>query len=784
MDRRYNPRRKRRPRAHDDHVALVEARRRGKFIIAAVLFLGVLAFFSVELFRQQAESHQLAAVRSIDQLFSHYARNDRPLVPNRGSIVDRNMQALAISSITYNVVLDVRMLSRREHPLFMSSARRAMVEVFGFTEEEFNGFMARDANGILVNNTYYLVVARNISHSQFEAYHQWFADNRFVTNEDGGREERLRIIDIHFTQESQRSYIHNSLAATIIGFHRGAYWSPEGVWRGIEAVYNEHLTGSPGRVLTTMEHDRITTATIPPNNGHIVVTTLDLNIQRIAEEIAREHAREYQASVGAVIVMQPFTGEILAMAQYPSFDANAPANLGRITSPERAHQLGQLDPNSQEFIVELYSLWSNFNVSSVFEPGSTFKSNLWAMALEEGLVTPGCTFHCYGFRQFGEIRVHCSARWGHGTINLTEALAFSCNVAAMDIVEMVGRSVFVRYQHDFGFGAVTGIDLPNESRGLLFNEADLNVLELATSSFGQRFLNTPLQSIASFAPMINGGDFMRPFIVSQIIDQQSGEIIFENQPQVQRRILSQDTSDWLRIAHEYTITIGTGRSGAVAGHRVAGKTATAEQGLPGTSDFSWSVSFIGYFPIERPQYLIMTLIYDFPDEVYVARGPGNRTAAPMFAQVVEEIVRIGNIPPDQEGGAVGGDALIMNDFVGMDIIAAIADLNLSRLNFGFIGTEGNVITGQFPAPGSRISESTAILLTISDNAATPLIIVPHVEGVTVEIARTVLQQAGFVPRVIFADPAAANDTSPIVNEQALSAGMRLPAGTEIILRAQ
>ena len=771
----------------DDQIRLKEERRIGKFLIAAIIFLCILVYFSFQLFRQQTQSHQLAAVRSIEQLFNYYSRGDRILIPNRGSIVDRNMQTLAISSITYNVVLDVRMLSGRSSNT-VDDTRQVMFDIFGITESEFNVMIARDNNGELINNTYHLIVARNIPHSHFETYQQWLADSRVFTRiVNGERQYRRRtVLDIHFMEESRRSYVHNNLAAPIIGFHRGSVTNPDGVWRGLESMYNDFLTGSHGRILTTMEYEGITTTRTPPSHGYTVVTTLDLNIQRLAEEISREWALEFQAGVGAVIVMNPFSGEILAMAQYPSFDANAPADVTRLNSVALANELSQLDPDSEEFIAALYSVWANFNISYAFEPGSTFKSNTIAMALEEGLITPNTMFYCNGFREFaGGVRIPCSARWGHGAINLTQALAFSCNVALMDIVEMIGRRTFLNYQHDFGFGVRTGIDLPGEITGLLFTEANLNAIELATSSFGQRFLATPIQSIASFAPMINGGDFMQPFVVSQVIDN-NGAIVMENRPTTQRRVLSADTSDFLRTAMEYTMTIGTGRSGAVPGYATGGKTATGEQGIYGSDDFSWSISFIGYFPVEKPQYLIMTLVHDMPNEVYVERGPGNRSVAPMFAQVVQGIAGIRNIPPDREISGTAthiGQSLIMQDFVGMPVALAISELNAAGLAFELVEVAGNVVSAQFPAAGARISENTIVLLNIAADGSV-LNTVPGVEGISVDLARAALQQAGFTPRVVFDNrPDSSNSTPPIVLKQTLREGMRLPAGTEITLIA-
>jgi len=754
-----------------------ELRVTGKLIFAAVVFLCILVFFIYEAFSQQNDFNQFAESRSLEQLINHYGRNDRVLLPNRGMIVDRNMQVMAVSAITYDVVLDIRMLDRRVHPIFLASAQMALEQVFGITNAEFNAFLARNAYGNLVNDTHHLIIQRNLPHSKIEYFHNWVEENReFRLPNANGFYRNLVIIDIHFMEESRRSYPHNTLAAPIIGFQRGAWW-------GLERFYNDFLLGRPGRTLTTMGADGISTERVAPEHGNTIITTLDLGLQRIAENEASRSAREFEAGFASVIIMNPNTGEILAMAQYPGFCANAPADLGRITSPDFAYYLSLYEPDSPEFFSALFGIWENLNVQVSIEPGSVFKTNVIAMALEEGLISRDKMFYCRGFLDFpGGYSIPCASQWGHGSINLTQALAFSCNVAIMEIAEIVARHEFIRYQRDFGFGARTGIDLPGESAGRLFSVADLNALELATSAFGQRFEATPLQMIASYAPIINGGDLMQPFIVSQIVDS-SGAIVLENRPTVVRRVLSRETSDFLRNAMEYVVTIGTGRSAAVPGHAVAGKTATAEQGIQDTAGFSWSLSFIGYFPIENPQFLIQTLIYQISDEVYEARGPGNRSAAPAFARVVEEIIRLHNIHPTREvAGAVHfSPQLFMSDFIGMSISDAVVALNAAGLSFDFIGTAGDIISTQFPAPGSRITENTAILMTIEATGHADLAIVPHVEGIGAELAREALLQADFAPMLVHDNPALDNP-APIVRKQLPRAGLHLPRGTNIILR--
>ncbi|MCL2397773.1 MAG: penicillin-binding transpeptidase domain-containing protein [Defluviitaleaceae bacterium] len=770
-----------RVRAHRQKQAEIRTRRiysqqwRGKKLnMMAVFFVCVLAFFLWEISRWQSFARDDYAIRTQTQILNHHSDGDRIVRPVRGSITDRNMQTLAVSSVVYNVFVDVRLLAQRSEAEIARN-RQVLTEFFGMSSADFAAMMATNPAGELVNNVQYFVIERGLSHSRMLEYEQWLDQQRTDTN-------RFVIRDIHLEEYPRRSYIHNTLAAPVVGFFRGEWW-------GLERQFNEYLTGSVGRTMTTFDsHGMITTDRIPPTHGANIITTLDMNIQRYSEEVAAHFTRDFQAGMGAVIVMDPNTGEILTMAQYPSFDANAPGDLDRIVGEDVTARMRELESDSPEFLDYLFGVWRNFNVSTPFEPGSTYKSILVAKALEEGIIYPAQTFYCPGFKYVAGFRIHCARRSGHGRLNLTQALAVSCNVAHMDIAEAVGRNIFWQYQRDFGYGVLTGIDLPGESPGEVFPVHGLNAAEIATSAFGQRFTSTSLQAITSFAALINGGHMLRPYFVSQIIDDR-GNILYNGGPQVERQVISRETSDWVRRAMEYTVTEGTARNAVIEGYSQGGKTATAEQGVPGTPGFTgWTLSYIGFFPLENPQYLIMTVIHDVPNEVYQARA-GNRSAVPMFREIAQEIIRLRGLAPTTATEAPGTahTSDFIEDFVGLTVQSAVARLNQLGINHEFVGAGGNIISSQFPTAGSRSTGSVTIMLNTTNDGTATLHEVPDVIGQPVTFAREILSAAGFAPRIVYDTlpdyTESTDEVDSIVIDQS-ARGTRLPAGTEILLRTQ
>ena len=685
--------------------------------------------------------------RAINQLINRSASHESPIVPNRGSITDRNGQVLAFSTLVYTVFVDVRMLARR------SEERQALTientsRILNIPEENLWALLARDEEGRLIHDTHYRIIATQQPHEVHLALYA------------------ARLFDVYTEESTRRTYVYGTVAAPVIGFVRG------GTAWGIESRFNEELSGVNGRVFRSFDTTgrNVVTERIDSVDGATIVTTLDLPIQLEAEYIVKKYGQLHNARFTSAIVMNPNTGEIIAMATYPTFNLNDPMNPIYLTNPQLAYEWGQLDPRSAELVDNFNRIWRNFNISHTFEPGSIYKPITVAMALEEGIIDFDDRFQCNGSIVVSGITISCHQGVRHGNINVREAVAFSCNVAMVQIAERMGRDIFYNYHRDFGYGLLTGIDLPGEASAAVLQHtlAGLNPIELATASFGQRFNATPLQALTSFNALINGGFLHRPFVVSQVVGPRNN-VIYERTPEVVRTIISREVSDFMRDAMVDTFIFGTGRRARIYGHDVGGKSGTGEQGTQDNPDYFVTAAFVGYFPPHDPQYTVFTVIYA-PD------GP-TPSASFMFMELVLAIIQHRNIAPS--GLTVGsGGGVTLFDYTEMSLETAIQVLNSAGLDFYLVGN-GDIITGQFPPPGEIVSQNANVFLILDRSENGQLAEVPDTMGLTVRQAREILIAAGFTPIVSFDDPSNRIDDLNVVFSQMPEPFQRVSPGIEV-----
>ncbi|MGE4214025.1 MAG: peptidoglycan D,D-transpeptidase FtsI family protein [Anaerotignaceae bacterium] len=536
------------------------------------------------------------------------SRYDSIISPNRGTITDRNNQALAVSTTVYNIVLDTRVLVQ-----FKPEEQEKTIKALSDTLEGVDYATLKE----------YIAIDPVTNKPKLDS--SWKVLAKKQTREVKESLEAMGLKGVVYQKDTQRKYTSGTLAAQVIGFIRDAMW-------GLEKQYNIDMSGVAGRSFITYDGaNGAVNQDIPAEDGNTVVTTLDYTIQTYAEEAVKQSIEEYNPENAATIVMDPNTGEILAMAAGPSFDANNPSEPLAIESQAFATMWEEMDSDSQyEY---LNGVWKNFNISSTFEPGSIFKPMVVAAALEEGIVKNDDTFYCGGFKQVADRKIHCNVRSGHGTLTVEQVLAYSCNVGMMDIAEKMGVSLFYKYQRDFGFGSLTGIDLPSEesASALMYSEERIKSTELATMSFGQSFNSTALQAVNAMAAVINGGNLMRPYIVSQVVDK-NGNVVKETKPEVIRKVISQETSDIVRKDLITTVEIGTGKKAKIEGYTIGGKTGTAQQGI--RADSKYTVSFIGFLPADNPQYIAITLIHK--PETY---ADGVTTVSPILKALFEKIIK-------------------------------------------------------------------------------------------------------------------------------------------------
>lgn len=722
-----------------------------KFSFLVIFSFAAVFYLSVKIFRLKNEYGDEYERKAISQLINWGSGSEQSIRPNRGAILDRNRQTLAYSTVVYNVFVDIRLLSQRNKEIIQKSFE-TVNSVLGIPMGELYALLDTDEEGRLIKDTNYYVIAKQLPQSiaaEISKDAPW---------------------DVYLEEDSKRSYVYGGVAPQVIGFVRDVGW-------GLEGYYDKELSGTYGRAFRTYDSNgkSVVSERVEPEEGYTLISTLDLSIQQSSEKIAEKYGKEYNADNACVIVMNPNTGEILSMASYPSFNLNDPLNLEYVTKEQYALDWSELTQAEQ--IEKLYTLWKNYNITSTFEPGSIFKPITVAAALEEGIISTSDTYYCPGYKQVAGYTIHCHLRSGHGHLTLDEALAQSCNVALMDIAEKMGRETFYKYQRDFGYGEKTGVDLPGEesASALLHSLSGLGTSELATSSFGQRFNCTPLQAITAFCALINGGDLHSPYVVSQILDQNQG-VVSERKPEAVRKVISKETSDYIREALIGTLVYGTGKKAFIDGYTIGGKSGTAEQGIRDTEGYHFVSSFIGYFPAEAPEYVALVMIVN-PE----GTPP---SASVMFKELVLDIIGSKAIPPSTSVAANGQDSMTLGDYRGKPLIEAVKSLNNIGVDFELIGGSGTVIGSQFPAPGTKITKDSMVFLMIEEGEDGDLGEIPDVAGMTAKVAAEAVSNAGFTPVVSFDNPENDDGDAALVYEQMPGPYLRLPKGVEVKIKAK
>ena len=506
--------------------------------------------------------------------------SSRVIPYKRGDIVDRNGTRIATSERVYNVILDVAVLTDNEENIDPTIS--VLEECFGIPEQTVRETIENNPE------SRYSIMATGVDYETAQKFNEIDADDKNYPN----------VAGVWLEQDYNRTYPYSTLASDVIGF---TYSGNVGAI-GIESAYNDVLNGTDGREYGYLDSDSSVERTVKAaKNGNTVVSTIDITLQSIVEKCIVEFNQEH-ASDGnpgskntAVIMMNPNTGEILAEASYPNFDLNNPRDLSILYTEEQWDKLSE-----EEQLTAMSDLWRNFCVSDAFEPGSTMKPFTVAAGLD-------------------------------GTQTVQDAIANSCNVALMQIAESIGAEDFTRYQHVFGFGEYTGIDLPGEAAtsALLYTADTMTPVDLATNSFGQSFNVTMTQMASAFCSLINGGYYYEPHVVRQIQDE-DGNVIETKDPVLLRKTISSETSDQVKEYLQAVMDYGTGQSAQVEGYDIGAKTGTAEK-LP-RGNGKYLLSYIGYAPQENPEVLIYVVV----DEANVDAQDNSALVLDLSKKIMEE----------------------------------------------------------------------------------------------------------------------------------------------------
>jgi len=444
-----------------------------------------------------------------------------------------------------------------------------------------------------------------------------------VDKETGDAIRAYKLEGVKVDEDYKRYYPYGELASKVLGFTGG---DNQGII-GVEVKYEEYLKGTEGTILTItdargVEISEAGEERVEPVAGRDLYTSLDINIQSYATQLAKQVLETKQAERVSIVVMNPQNGEIMAMVDVPEFDLNNPYEL-----PEEMNAEGLSEEKRQEL---LNAMWRNGCISDTYEPGSTFKIITAAAGLEGGVVTTEDQFSCPGYIMVEDRRIRCHKIAGHGSENFIEATMNSCNPVFITVGLRLGVENYYQYFTRFGLKEKTGVDLPGEAGTIMHKMEDMKAVELATVAFGQSFQITPIQLATTVSSIINGGNRVTPHIGVAVSDREQTNIERFSYP-VKEHIVSEETSATMRMILEQVVENGTGKNGYVEGARVGGKTATS-QTLPRGSG-RYIASFIGFAPADDPQVLALAIIHN-PQGVYY----GGQVAAPVVRQLFENIL--------------------------------------------------------------------------------------------------------------------------------------------------
>ncbi|TDO83440.1 stage V sporulation protein D (sporulation-specific penicillin-binding protein) [Halanaerobium saccharolyticum] len=512
--------------------------------------------------------------------------------------------------------------------------------------------------------------------------------------------ENKNLKGITFTEESKRYYPEGELASHIIGF-TGV--DNNGL-NGLELSYNNYLSGKAGKIIVEKDAEGHTIPNgvreaVPGRDGYNVHLTIDEVIQYMAEKELENAAKTFDFSGGSVIVMDSSNGDLLAMANTPTYNPNNFANY-----PEKN--------------------WRNRAISDVFEPGSTFKIITAASALEEGVITENDILTDPGHIYVENEEISCWSSIGHGSQTFAEVIKNSCNPGFVEVGLKMKKETFYSYIKAFGFGEQTGIRLPAEAAGIIPDYQKIGPLELATFSFGHGISVTPIQLVTAVAAVANEGKLMRPRLVKRVDTGSNSEDII-NEPQVVRQVISKSTADKTKELLKQVVESGTGTQAAIEGYEIGGKTGTAKH----YNEDIYDSSFIGIVPAGDRDLVILTILYDIKGETYY----GSQTAAPVFKNLTANILNYLNIKPGQDNDFYFKQSqreIIVPDLIGSDFLSAETSLREKGFNVKLMG-DGEVVRAQLPASGVKANyKSTVWLFSEKKQREQMLIAVPDFRGLT------------------------------------------------------
>ncbi|MDU4884398.1 stage V sporulation protein D [uncultured Clostridium sp.] len=711
---------------------------KSRLYIVSIIIFCLLAFLVLRL-----AWLTLVSGRALEAKANSEWQKEISVTAKRGDILDRNESVLVSSANVYRIDFDLD--SVRNHiedkDLTMDDIAVEISEVTGVeVDEVLEALNRKNSDG---SDASYAPLVRGVTKA--------VADSA----------DELGIYGLIVSRDVKRYYPNGNFLASALG---GINSEGTGL-TGIELQYDDYLAGIAGMKIGSYDSwgNRLPFDTYkftPAIDGSDVITTIDENLQYIAEKIAQKGLEEHNAKGVHVLIMDPNNGEVLAMVNKPDYDPNNP--FSGYESFE-----GETDND------KIQNMWRNWLVSDTFEPGSTFKTVTMIAALEKGVVSDSDTFVCNGSVKFGNTTVHCWKHEGHGTQTLAEVLKNSCNVGMMEIGERLGIENLNEYIYKLGFGKTTGIDLPGEASGIVKSSDTVSAIDLATISFGQTNTVTTMQLMTAFNAIANGGDLIQPHIVKEISheDESGNRVIDETiKPIIKEDVLSDESTALLRSYLERTVTKDGPDGAFVQGYNIGGKTGTAQKVDPTTGTYStdkYISSMIALAPVENPQITVFIAVDEPSNGAYY----GGEVAAPLMKELFEEVFKYMDSPLAKERFSIYKNVIIP-DVRGKSIEEAKEILKENGLEAEVNGN-GKTIISMDSYPGSTVKEGTTISITAKDSGQVEKeIIMPDLKGTTEEFATSILDNLGLVYEF---------KGEGIVDSQSIASGNKVVKGTKVTI---
>lgn len=712
-------------------------------IVAAALILGGFGVVIANLYKIQIKNGE-----GYKQAATSQQLRATTITANRGTIYSSDMQVLAASATSWKVIFSPADISDEQAALLA----QGMSEIL---DVDYDYVIEKASN----KKNFYQIIKNKVDKETADAAYQFAIDNK--------------ITGVTLLPDSTRYYPYGTMASTVLGFvnadNEGAY--------GLEAYYNDTLSGTPGKVVSAKNawgtdmpytYQDITSA----EDGESIVLTLDSFVQSVIEKhlatALTEHAVQNRA---CVIVMNVNTGAILGMCTMPDYDPNDPQT---ILSEISLQKLSAYEKGSEEYqkayTLEQQIQWSNKCVNEAYEPGSVFKVITTAIGLETDAISLASSFDCNGSFVAGGITKHCWKTAGHGHQTLAEAMQHSCNPAYMRIGQLIGGSNFYQYFNTFGLTKTTGIDLPGEESGYFYSEEKLNSTQgnLETCAFGQSFKVTPIQLITAISAAVNGGYLYEPYVVDKVLDS-DGNVVSVTEPIVRRQVISEETSATVCQLMKGVVDFGSGKNSAVPGYSIGGKTGTSEK-LDSNRGY-YTYSFAGVAPMENPEVAVLLIL----DEPYETDLYGSTVAAPVVGAILSEILPYLGVETNFTQQELAVTNVTVPSAVGLSAHMGMAAMTQSQLSAQIVGG-GDTVIAQVPAAGAVIKKGGSVILYTDQDSMSDKVIVPDIRGKTGQVVNTILTNAGLN---LNASGISANSSTAVAVSQSIEPGTEVLRGTLI-----